>query len=177
VSSSSARERVGAIFAEPTSKGRFYRATQISGVAVGAASFLLAALVGYEVASRALYGATAAWVNDISVYLMGFITFVGAAYALAEGAHVRVDIVLTKVGRRTQILLELIADLFILAVVATLTSLSGSFWWDAYVSGERSWGLFGISLWVPYSFLAFGMAWLLAMHLAIMFHHWRSGVT
>lgn len=149
-------------------RGWLGRATRFSGIAVGVAAFLIAVLVTVEVVARTLLGATTAWVNDVSVYLMGFITFVGAAYALAEGAHVSVDVVLTRVGASTRRLLVLIADLFVLAVVATLAWLGAAFWWDAYTSGEKSWGLVEVALWIPYSFLALGMLWLLVMHLAMM---------
>ena len=149
-------------------RGWLDRATRFSGIAVGVAAFTIAVLVTAEVLARTLLGATTAWVNDVSVYLMGFITFVGAAYALAEGAHVSVDVVLTRVAARTKRLLVRIADLVVLAVLSTLAWLGAAFWWDAYTSGEKSWGLVEVALWIPYSFLALGMLWLLAMHLAMM---------
>lgn len=155
-------------------RGWLGRATRFSGIAVGVAAFLIAVLVTVEVVARTLLGATTAWVNDVSVYLMGFITFVGAAYALAERAHVSVDVVLTRVGARTRRLLVRIADLLVLAVVATLAWLGAAFWWDAYTSGEKSWGLVEVALWIPYSFLAVGMLWLLVMHLAMMVGRMRG---
>jgi TRAP-type C4-dicarboxylate transport system permease small subunit len=155
-------------------RGWLDRATRLSGVAVGFASFLIAILVTYEVAARALFGITTGWVNDASVYMMGFITFVGAAYGLADGAHVGVDIVLHRASARTRVLLERLADLLMFAILATLGWLSAVFWWDAYSSGEKSWGLFEVSLWIPYSFLAGGMAWLLAVHVALVARRWRG---
>lgn len=155
-------------------RGWLDRATRLSGIAVGVAAFMIAVLVTAEVLARTLLGATTAWVNDVSVYLMGFITFVGAAYALAEGAHVSVDVVLTRVGARTKRLLVRIADLLVLAVLATLAWLGAAFWWDAYTSGEKSWGLVEVALWIPYSFLAVGMLWLLVMHLAMMVGRMRG---
>lgn len=158
-------------------RGWLDRATRFSGMAVGVAAFMIAVLVTAEVVARTLLGATTAWVNDVSVYLMGFITFVGAAYALAEGAHVSVDVVLTRVGGRTKRLLVRIADLVVLAVLATLAWLGAAFWWDAYASGEKSWGLVEVALWIPYSFLALGMLWLLVMQLAMMVGRLRGATS
>ncbi len=155
-------------------RGWFARATRMSGVAVGAAAFLIAVLVTIEVINRTLLGITTAWVNDLSVYLMAFITFVGAAYALSQGAHVHVDVVLTRVGPRTRRALVRTADVVVIATLATLTWLSGMFWWDAYTSGEKSWGLVEVALWIPYSFLAVGMAWLLLMQVVLIIARERS---
>ncbi len=148
--------------------------TRLSGVLVGVAAFAIALLVTYEVLARTFFGSTTSWVNDVSTYLMGFIAFGGAAYALAEGAHVGVDLVVTRVSPAARTILGWLADLVVLAVVALLAWLSARFWWEAFESGERSWGLFEVALWIPYSFLALGMLWLLVVHLAEMFDRRRA---
>jgi len=148
--------------------GRLDRVVQWTGVAIGASAFIVAVLVTYEVIARTLFGASSGWVHDLSAYLMGLITFCGAAYALAEGAHVGVDIVIAHVGPRARRRLSLVADSVVVAVVATLAWLGCRFWWDAYSSGERSWGLFEINLWMPYSFFALGMLWLLFIQIVWM---------
>ncbi len=149
-------------------RGWFAGATRWSGIAVGAAAFLIAIFVTIEVIGRAALGITTAWVNDLSMYLMAFITFIGAAYALAEGAHVNVDVVLTRVKPGTRRVLVRVADAVVIAILAILTWLSAAFWWDAFTSGEQSWGLVAIRLWIPYSFLAIGMAWMLAMQIVLI---------
>ncbi len=143
-------------------------AVQWSGVAVGLTAFVIALLVSYEVLVRTLFGASSGWVHDVAAYLMGLITFLGAGYALAEGAHVGVDVVVERVSPVARRVLTLISDVVILAVVAVLVWLSCQFWWDAYASGEKSWGLFEISLWIPYSSFALGMIWLLLIQLLRM---------
>ncbi|HJV84975.1 MAG TPA: TRAP transporter small permease [Noviherbaspirillum sp.] len=143
-------------------------AVQLSGVIVGLAAFLIALLVTYEVLARSVFGSTTGWVNDVSGYLMGLITFGGAAYALAEGAHVGVDLVLERVSNRARRLMGGIADVIILVVTIALAWLSCAFWWDAWTSGEKSWGLFEVRLWIPYSFFALGMVWLLVVQVVRM---------
>ncbi|HEY0878938.1 MAG TPA: TRAP transporter small permease [Zeimonas sp.] len=147
---------------------------RLSGILVGVGAFAIALLVTYEVLARTLFGSTTGWVNDVATYLMGFIAFGGAAYALAEGAHVGVDLVVTRVPPALRHAMAWIADLAVLAIVALLAWLSAQFWWEAYESGEKSWGLFEIALWIPYSFFSFGMTWLLVVHLAEMVNHRRG---
>lgn len=142
--------------------------TRLSGILVGVGSFAIALLVTYEVLARTLFGSTTGWVNDVATYLMGFIAFGGAAYALAEGAHVGVDLVITRVPPAARNAMAWIADLAVVAIVALLAWLSGQFWWEAFDSGEKSWGLFEIALWIPYSFFSLGMIWLLVVQVAEM---------
>lgn len=148
--------------------------TRVSGVLVGIGAFAIALLVTYEVLARTFFGSTTGWVSDVATYLMGFIAFGGAAYALAEGAHVGVDLVVTRVSPSTRAILAWMADLIVLAVVSLLAWLSIQFWCEAFESGEKSWGLFEVALWIPYSFFALGMLWLLVVHLAQMFDRRRA---
>lgn len=136
-----------------------------SGVVVGFAAFLIGVSVTYGVLTRSVFGMTNAWVTDVNTYIMGFITFVGAGYALREEAHVGVEIVTRRLGPRTQITLRVLSDLIVLLVSATLLWLGLEFWWDAWLSGEQSWGLFSVRLWIPYTCLPVGFALLIVVQL------------
>ena len=172
----SAREGNGAAPARrpPAGFGWIAAVTRFSGLLVGVAAFAIALLVTYEVVARTFFASTTGWVNDVSEYLMGLIAFGGAAYALAEGAHVGVDLVVTRVSPGVRRVLAWLTDVVVLVVVGLLAWLSAQFWWDAYDSGETSWGLFQVALWIPYSFFAAGMLWLLVVHLAEMVNRRRD---
>lgn len=148
--------------------------TRLSGFLVGLAAFAIAVLVTWEVIGRTFFATTTGWVNDVSEYMMAFVAFGGAGYALAEGAHVGVDLLITRVSPAVRRVLAWIADVAMLAIVALLCWLSAQFWWEAFETGERSWGLFTIDLWIPYSFFMLGMFWLLVVHLVKMVHRRRA---
>ena len=137
-----------------------------SGVLVGFAAFLIGVSVTYGVLTRSVFGMTNAWVTDVNTYIMGFITFVGAGYALREEAHVGVEIVTRQLGPRTQMTLRVVSDLIVLLVSATLLWLGVEFWWDAWLSGEQSWVSFFVHLWIPYTCLPVGFALLTVVQLA-----------
>lgn len=145
-----------------------------SGVLVGVAAFLIGLIVAYGVLGRTLLGTTTFWVVDINTYIMGFITFIGAGYALREGAHVGVDIVVTRLGPNAQWALRGFADLVVLVITLMLLWLSFEFWWSAWVSGEQSWGLFTVDLWIPYASFPVGMLLLLLVHIERMLTGWRA---
>ncbi len=148
--------------------------TRLSGFLVGLGAFAIAVLVTWEVLARTFFASTTGWVNDVSEYLMGFIAFGGVAYALSEGAHVGVDLVVTRVSPAVRRVLGWIADVGVLAVAALLAWLSAQFWWEAFETGERSWGLFTVELWIPYSFFVLGMVWLLVVHVVEMVNRRRA---
>jgi len=54
------------------------------------------AIICYDVLLRYAFNAPTTWANELSVYLLAGITFLGLAHAHAERAHVRVDIVLDR---------------------------------------------------------------------------------
>ncbi|MBP6018190.1 MAG: TRAP transporter small permease [Burkholderiaceae bacterium] len=144
-------------------KGIFNTLVTVSGLSVGVATFLIGLFVAYDVIARTLFRMTNSWVTEITMYLMGYITFIGAAYALKEGSHVSVDMLVQKLKPRMRQTVATITNICMLVIVTTLTWLSYQFFWDAWSSHEVSDTLLSVSLWIPYLFFFIGMAWLLVV--------------
>ncbi|GAB2886018.1 hypothetical protein GCM10027278_02840 [Paralcaligenes ginsengisoli] len=151
----------------------FNRLVDLSGMSVGVATFLIGIFVTYDVLARTLFRMTNSWVTEVTTYLMGYITFVGAAYVLKEGAHVSVDLLVQKMPPTARRVLVFVTDGIMLLVVATLAWLSFQFFWDAWTSHEVSDTLLSISLWIPYLSFFIGMVWLLAVLVTQTLRHWR----
>ncbi|NYT66428.1 TRAP transporter small permease [Alcaligenaceae bacterium] len=144
-------------------KGIFNALLTLSGLSVGVATFLIGLFVAYDVITRTLFLMTNSWVTEVTMYLMGYITFMGAAYALKEGSHVRVDMLVQKLKPPMRQAVATIVNICMVILVATLTWLSYEFFIDAWSSNEVSDTLLSISLWIPYLFFFLGMAWLLVV--------------
>jgi TRAP-type transport system small permease protein len=78
------------------------------------------ALIALDVALRNLAGIGFPWLIDVIEYGLFAGTFLAAPWALREGAHVRVDILVTSLPPRGAALLETLADLIGLAVCLVL---------------------------------------------------------
>jgi len=78
------------------------------------------ALIALDVALRNLAGTGFPWLIDAIEYGLFAGTFLAAPWVLREGAHVRVDIVVTTLPPRGAALLETLADLVGLAVCLVL---------------------------------------------------------
>lgn len=146
-----------------------------SGLSVGAATFLIGVFVAYDVLARSLFRLSNSWVTEVTMYLMGYIAFVGAAYALREGAHVSVDMLAGKLSARPARAVRLLAAAVMLVVVATLAWLSFQFLRDAWTSNERSDTLLSVPLWIPYLSFFAGMLWLLVVLIEQSVASFRAG--
>ncbi len=130
------------------------------GISVGIAAFAISVLVTYDVVTRTLFGVSNSWVTEICTYLMAYMTFGGAAYAMREGAHVKVDLLVVTLPRKAARVVNLVADAVMLVVVALLVWLSFEFIRDVWDSGEKSPSLLAVPLWIPYVLFFLGMVWL-----------------
>lgn len=87
---------------------------------VGVAFGIGTALIALDVALRNLAGTGFPWLIDAIEYGLFAGTFLAAPWVLREGAHVRVDIVVTTLPPRSAHFLETFADLIGLAVCVIL---------------------------------------------------------
>ncbi len=152
---------MGVRSAGDTRRGFFGRLVDISGISVGVATFLIGVLVAYDVIARSWFRMTNSWISEVTVYLMGYIAFMGAAYALREGAHVSVDMLVQKLSPRPRAIVVAVADLCMVIIVLTLAWLSFQFFLEAWTSNEVSDTIFSVRMWIPYLSFFVGMAWLL----------------
>jgi TRAP-type C4-dicarboxylate transport system permease small subunit len=125
-------------------------------LSVGIAVLLTVAVVSYGVLAREVLKFSDVWVTEVTTYLMAYMTFVGTATLAWQGRHLKVDVLGEHVGPKTAQALAALSCVIVSAVALTLFWLSLNFWLDAWTSGERSWGMFSIPLWIPYSCLFVG---------------------
>jgi TRAP-type C4-dicarboxylate transport system permease small subunit len=97
------------------------------------------------------------WQTEVTIYLMMFVTFVGAAYGLKHHAHVGVDLVVERLSPRPQVMLRLVTAVLCLAVVLVVFWTSFELWLEAYEGGFRSPTAWRAPLAVVYTILPLGM--------------------
>ena len=72
------------------------RLTVIGAVVGGVFTGVMTVIVGYAVVGRYVFSRPLGWSEEISMYLMVWAVFLGAAYTLKEEAHIGVDILISK---------------------------------------------------------------------------------
>jgi TRAP-type C4-dicarboxylate transport system permease small subunit len=134
-------------------------------IIAGAVIGFTALIVIYEVVMRYLIKRPTTWVNDISEILLVYCTFLGAAWVLRVGGHIKVDIVVTLMRERWQIFMGIVQDILSLFFCVVFTWITWESFWDSVVTQERTaGGLFSVPLWAVYIVIPIG-ALLLSLQL------------
>ena len=144
----------------------------------GSLAILLAAFVlTYEVIVRHILRVPTIWEIEFSVYLIIMATYLGAAYGLKDGAHIRIDVVVRLLPEEFRRKLFLVTSLFSLAFCMILAWKGWEMWWEATSKGWRSESLWGPPLTIPYIFLPLGMTLLSLQYLILIVGLMRRGET
>lgn len=105
-----------------------------------------------------------AWL-ELQWLLFGAAFMLAAAYTLQKNAHVRIDIVSSRLSKRTRDVIELLGHLFLLApFTLVLLWLSWSYALQSFAEGEVSSNAGGLPVW-PAKFLIFAGMFLLFLQL------------
>jgi C4-dicarboxylate transporter, DctQ subunit len=91
------------------------------------AAVLLLALtfiVGTDITLRYGFNKPLGWVKETSEYILVFLGFMVAAWILKDNAHVRMDLVLTRMGERTRAVTNIITSLISTIVVLIVAGFS-----------------------------------------------------
>lgn len=119
-------------------------------LSVGVAVILTVMVISYGVLAREVFKFSDVWVTDLTTYLMGYMTFVGTATLAWQGRHVKIDVLGHFLTPRAGRVLAAVSCMVVTGVSLVLLWLNANFWWDAWDSNERSWGMLSVPLWIPY---------------------------
>lgn len=128
---------------------------------------ILAAILvsaGNAVLRKAFDVSSNAWL-ELQWLLFGMAFMLAAAYTLQKNAHVRIDIVSSRLRKRTRDVIELLGHIFLLApFTLILLWLSWPYFLDSFREGEVSSNAGGLPVW-PAKFLIFAGMLLLFLQL------------
>ncbi len=146
---------------------------------LGAFALLAAALIVTEgVVIRKVLGCSTTWQIELSVFLLIYACFVGAAYAQINEHHLNVDLMIIHLSPRVREIVLLICAIISAFVCLVLAAYSWPMWWESLVRNEHTESLWGPPLWIPYLFLPLGMTLLFLqylVHIARKIRLLRSG--
>lgn len=124
----------------------------------------MVALVFTNVVSRYIFNVSIIWAEELSQYLMVWITFLGAGLAMREGRHVAVEMLQDALPPRLARTARVIVVISILAFLATLVVLGFMFVSFAW---EQETPVMNIPTGIPYLAVPIG-AFLFFVHMAFI---------
>jgi TRAP-type mannitol/chloroaromatic compound transport system permease small subunit len=110
---------------------------------------------GFDVSSNA-------WL-ELQWYLFGAVFMLAAAYTLQRNEHIRIDILSSRLSKRTRDLIDIAGhSLMLIPFTALMIYLCWPFFFGAYRSGEMSGSAGGLIIWPARSFILLGFVLLFA---------------
>jgi len=132
------------------------RLNEASGILAQAGLFALFLIVCWEVLTRYLLRDPSVFSAEVSEYLMVLLTFASAGLIMKDGRHVRVEVVVARLGRRGRALAGIFSQGVVLLICAILMVEGTKSTYLAFISNYRSTSLLNFPLWIPYSLVPLG---------------------
>ncbi len=122
--------------------------------------FLASALViAFETVMRYL-GSPTSWAQDFAVYFMIVGAFLCQGSVMLEDGHVRVDLFLDMMHKKTREFFVRVTLAISLAYMGAMAWHGGKMAYRSFVTGKTSTGLFLVDMWIPESAIPIGFAFL-----------------
>jgi TRAP-type C4-dicarboxylate transport system permease small subunit len=125
------------------------RILTIHRVLANVAGFLvlvLILLIVVDAGGRFLFNKPFRGGTEISKILLAWVFFLPFAYALIQGTHVRITLVLTHLPHRLHLVAEVLIDLLSLVFLGLVVYASGKQFWESFIVGE----VMAAPIWVPF---------------------------
>lgn len=129
-------------------------------LAAWAAAGTMIAITGLiltEIVLRSFFATSTQILEEYVGYGLGAMVFLGLAHGLREGALVRVDVVLGRLGSDVRRWLEVVLCAITLAIMAFLLRYIGVGTWRNYERGTISMTLAATPVWIPEAVILAGM--------------------
>ena len=131
--------------------------TAVVGVIAGLLLFIPVFSVFYEVVSRGLFNKPTEWAIEMSTYCVLMAGFLGLGVALAAGRHIHVDIVLARLGPRTNDVRHVIVTLIGVVFTAVFFVTSAQMAWMSYDLDMVAASTLRMPLWIPQASMPVGI--------------------
>lgn len=142
--------------------------SEIAGYLSAVALILATIFMTYGVSMRYFFGEPTVWQTEVSIYLLVFVTFVGAAYGLKHHAHVGVDLLVERLPLRPQLFLRVLTAVLALGVAGVAVWTSYGTWWEAVEGDFHTSTALGAPLSVVYAILPLGMLLVVFQYVAFV---------
>jgi TRAP-type C4-dicarboxylate transport system permease small subunit len=128
-----------------------------------ALAFVLAVLLNFaNVVGRYLLGVSLLGSDEVQVFIMVGMTFIGAAVVTRRNAHLRMDVLLRFLPVPVLVLLRIIEQVLLITLAGFVITQSYFYAWQMWRFGRTS-DMAGVPMWIPHATVALGFALMLAV--------------
>ncbi len=106
----------------------------MAGLSIFLILFITAA-IAYQVLIRFFSAGAIIWINDVTEYVLLWITFLGGPYVLREQKHIEVDILVSRLSESKQLLVKSVTSSLGAGICLILSWYALDLVWDFYQRG------------------------------------------
>lgn len=129
----------------------------VSGWLSGAGVYAMVFIVFIDVVLRYFIGKPLLFADEVSVYCMIYITFIGAALTMKRGAHIKVDILYSKLRKNARLWLDAVT-LAVGTIIGAIATWQTALWVRyTYNFGFTSPGILETPMWIPMAIIPIGL--------------------
>jgi C4-dicarboxylate transporter DctQ subunit len=136
----------------------FDRVCEGVALASGIVVFLLVLLIVCEVIARKVFSAPLGFVFEVSTYAVIAVVLLPLAFIQAQKRHVSVDLIVSRLSPRKQIILDIFACVLCFVLCAFLAWKSAEIAWRSYQMGLVSATTLRVPLFIPQAIVPIGSA-------------------
>lgn len=140
--------------------------TRVGGFVAMGAVFAMTALIVVEVIMRNLFSRSTLVADELGGYLNAVLVFMALAYTLQKEAHIRLELLFTRLPPKAQHILELCTCALSLVVSILLARWAWHFVADNYSAGTVSWTVLYTPQYIPQLSMGIGLS-ILTLQVAI----------
>jgi TRAP-type C4-dicarboxylate transport system permease small subunit len=123
-----------------------------------ALAFILAVLLNFgNVVGRYLFGVSLLGADEVQIFIMVAMTFLGAAVVSRRNLHLRMDFLVRFLPARARVALRVV-ELALLATVAGFVLSQSYFYARQMLRIGRTSDMAGVPMWIPHATVALGFA-------------------
>jgi C4-dicarboxylate transporter, DctQ subunit len=141
--------------------GAVKQVTRVISWVSGGAVLWLFGLIFFSVVLRYLFEAPYRHADEIVRFSMAWISYIGMGYTLRKGGHISVDLVTSRLSPNLCRIVEFVGFIAVTIWIALITYAGWKLWLRLFTSGQRSFGLLEVELWIPGICIIVGLSWFL----------------
>ncbi len=128
-----------------------------------AVAFILAVALNFtNVVGRYVFGVALLGSDEVQVFVMVAMTFLGAAVVTRRNQHLRMDVLVRFMPEPVQLALRIAEQVLLIALAGFVLSQSYFYGGQMFRIGRTS-DMAGVPMWIPHGFVALGFALILVM--------------
>jgi C4-dicarboxylate transporter DctQ subunit len=130
-----------------------------------AVAFAAAVILSFvNVVGRYVFGETILWADEIQIYIMIWMAFMGAVVATWRQMHLRMDLLFRMLPANLRLCVRFLELLTMIVLSGVVVFLSGQYAYDMHSLGRLS-DVAQVPMWIPHSGVALGFSLILCIAL------------